>query len=307
MQTLRACTGGYEKIVRQVSSIPAWTQRALPSAGNPQARPHGRAWMHGDRPVKNSAGTIYLVVGCVRAGIPSQSVYQSTFGDLDFSRAVTVPDTDLNALPAGPLAAGHPLRRAGSLLESGGVVRWVTYHGGALGIPSEATIASYCRPWSDLVASSGEFAFHSEQWVLQATAASCLRGNDYPYAGSSMSGADPWNFYNRQCTSFSAWRLNQEGTEFHNYFRGPHWGDAHNWDNAARSAGVVVNGTARRGAIAQWEAGAYGASGAGHVAFVAAVHNDGTITIEEYNWSTYGGYGTRRISAAGVSNYIHFR
>lgn len=305
MQTLRACTGGYEQVVREVSSLPPWTQRTLPSAGNPQTRPHGRMWMHGDRPVKNSAGTIYLVVGCVRAGIPSQSVYQSTFGDLDWSRAVSVPDTDLNALPEGPLATGHPLRRAGTLLNSGWV-KWVTYHGGSLGVPDAATMDSYCRPWADLVNSDAEHGAYTQDGIRQP-GSGCLRGNDYPYAGSSMSGADPWNFYNRQCTSFAAWRVNQNGTEFHNYFGGPRWGDAHNWDNAARSIGMTVNLTPKRGAVAQWEAGAYGASSAGHVAYVAAVHNDGTVTIEEYNWSTYGGYGTRRISATSVSNYIHFR
>lgn len=307
-QTLRACTGGYESIVRVVSSIPGWPVRALPSAGNPQTRPHGRAWMHGDKPIQSTAGgAVYLLVGCVRAGIPSQTVYQQTFGDTDWTRVVKVSDADLNAFPEGPLAQGHPLRRAGTLVEKTGPVRWVTYHGGSLGVPDPVTMDSYCRPWADLVDEAGDFSFYSESWMLQQAGAGCLRGNEYPYVGSSMSGVDAWNFYNRQCTSFAAWRANQDGTEFHNYYRGPRWSDAHNWNDAATAAGVTVNKTPRRGAVAQWEAGAYGASSAGHVAYVAAVHNDGYITIEEYNWSTVGGYGTRRIPASSVSNYIHFR
>ena len=307
-QTLRACTGGYEQVVRDVSFLPSWPQRTLPSAGTPTALPHGRAWVSGDRPIQSvSGGAVYLLVGCVRAGIPTPTVYQQIFGDQDWSRVVTVADADLNALPEGPLAQGYPLRRAGTLLESGGVVRWVTYHGGSSGIPSAQTMDSYCRPWSDLISSAGEYGFHAEQWTLQSATGACLRGNEYPYAGWSMSGVDPWNFYNRQCTSFAAWRLNQNGTEFHNYYGGPRWSHAYNWDDAAASAGVLVNGTPRRGAIAQWEGNAYGASSYGHVAYVAAVHNDGTITVEEYNWATAGGYGTRRISASSVSHYIHFR
>lgn len=308
MQTLRACTAGYDNAVRTVSSIPVWPVNALPSAGNPQTRPHGRAWVHGDKPIQSTAGgAVYLLVGCVRAGIPSQAVYQQTFGDTDWTRVVKVADADLKAFPEGPLAQGHPLRRAGSLVEQSGPVRWVTYHGGALGVPDPLTMDSYCRPWSDLVDEAVDFGFYAENWVLHQSVSSCTRGNEYPYAGSSMSAADPWNFYNRQCTSFSAWRLNQDGIEFHNYYRGPRWSDAHNWNDAATAAGVLVNRTPKRGAIAQWEAGAYGASSAGHVAYVAAVHNDGYITIEEYNWATVGGYGTRRIPATSVSNYIHFR
>jgi len=38
---------------------------------------------------------------------------------------------------------------------------------------------------------------------------------------------DPWQFYNRECTSFVAWRLNHDaGIAFHNMYKGHHWGDA---------------------------------------------------------------------------------
>jgi surface antigen len=307
MQTLRACTGGYENVVRGVTTLPAWPQHSLPSAGNPTTRPHGRAWIHGDRPVQASGGgAVYLLVGCVRSGIPSEAVYQATFGDLNWGRIVAVSGSDLMAFPEGPLASGVPLRRAGTLLNDGWV-KWVTYHGGSLGVPDPATMDAYCRPWSDLINSASEHGAYADQWTRQGTSASCLRGNDYPFPTSNMNGVDPWNYYNRQCTSFAAWRLNQEGTEFHNMFRGYHFSNANTWDDAARSAGLPVNGTPKRGAVAQWEAGAFGASSAGHVAIVSAVHNDGTVTVEEYNWAVYGGYGTRRINAANVSNYIHFR
>jgi surface antigen len=48
--------------------------------------------------------------------------------------------------------------------------------------------------------------------------------------------------------------------------------------------------------------------GYGHVAYVSAVYDDGSILIEEYNWSAYS-YGTRRLYPGGgywPSNFINF-
>jgi surface antigen len=306
-QTLRACTAGRELRVRQVSYLPSWSRQTLPSAGDPSRRPHGRVWMHGDRPVQGSNGTVWLVEGCVKSGIPSADVYSAIFNG-DWSRIVAAADADLNALPTGPIAQPIPLRRAGTLLESNGTITWVTYHGGSLGVPDPATMDSYCRPWSDMISGSAEYNAYPLQATLQPGLSSgCLRGNDYPYVNSAMGYADAWSFITRNCTSFAAWRLNQDGIEFWNYYGGPHWGNADNWDDAARSLqssnpnlGVRVDKTPKRGAIAQWNSN--------HVAFVAAVHNDGYITIEEYNNPAGSGlYNSRRIPASNVDNYIHFR
>lgn len=305
-QTLEACTGNRPAVVREVASLPNWPGVALPSAGDPKRRPHGNVWMFGDRPIQSDAGgAAYALVGCVRSGIPDPATYQALYGDQNWGRIQVIPDAVFRQLPDGPLAQAVPLRRAGTLVEYGGPVRWVTYHGGSLGVPDPATMDAYCRPWSDLFSSAAEFNAYPQQAVLQAPGSGCLRGNDYPYASASTSGVDPWNYYYRQCTSFAAWRLNQHGFEFHNRYLGQHWGNANSWDDAARAAGVPVNKTAKYGAIAQWE-GASWNGGYGHVAFVAAVHNDGTITIEEYNYSAYA-YSSRKISASSVNNYIHLR
>ena len=102
--------------------------------------------------------------------------------------------------------------------------------------------------------------------------------DDYPYRGAT-SGVDRWNFYKGQCTSFAAWRVNHNlGLAFHNYYKGQHWGNAHNWDNAARAAGIPVSGTPRVGDIAVRNSGTWG-----HVAYVAKVNSDGTFMVEEYN------------------------
>src|SRR4051794_17738776 len=57
--------------------------------------------------------------------------------------------------------------------------------------------------------------------------------NDYP---SNLANAaqdsiiDPWNFYNRECTSFVAWRMNNDnGLAFTNNMGGGHWGNALEW------------------------------------------------------------------------------
>jgi surface antigen len=102
--------------------------------------------------------------------------------------------------------------------------------------------------------------------------------DDYPYRGAT-SGVDRWNFYKGQCTSFAAWRANHNlGVPFHNYYKGVHWGNATNWDNAARAAGIPVHSTPRVGDIAVRDSGTWG-----HVAYVAKVNADGSFMVEEYN------------------------
>ena len=45
--------------------------------------------------------------------------------------------------------------------------------------------------------------------------------------------------------------------------------------------------------MAQWNQNEGGAGSNGHVAIVTAVNSNGTVNIEEYNYATKGGYGTR--------------
>jgi surface antigen/uncharacterized protein YraI len=124
--------------------------------------------------------------------------------------------------------------------------------------------------------------------------------DDYPYKGQR--GIDPWRFYKSTCTSFVAWRVNHNlGRKFWNFTGGVAWGDATNWDSAARAAGFRVDEHPTVGSIAQWRAGDAG-SWSGHVAFVYAVNPDGSVQIEEYNSATPYGYGKRTVRAP---RYIH--
>jgi surface antigen len=126
-----------------------------------------------------------------------------------------------------------------------------------------------------------------------------LRGDDYPYRNSPMDQVDRWDFYTRECTSFAAWRLNQDGVAFTDHYKGVLWGDASHWDDAARSVGVTVNHTPQAGAIAEYESD--------HVAYVARSNGDGTIVIEDYNSNYDGRYDSRTVSVSRVSSFIHFR
>jgi surface antigen len=120
---------------------------------------------------------------------------------------------------------------------------------------------------------------------------------------------DPWQFYNRECTSWVAWRLNSENqVAFNDYWRGAHWGNASNWKNAAKSLDIPVDNNPTRGAVAWWSAGSAGSS-RGHVAWVQTV-SDNAITIEEYNYLHAGMYDTRTITSSSSmwpSGFIHIK
>lgn len=142
--------------------------------------------------------------------------------------------------------------------------------------------------------------------LLSVTAANAS-GDDYPYRAATTSASDPWGFTERQCVSFTAWRLYQHGHAIRN--SGQQWGNASNWDDAARALGKVVTTRAKVGAVAQWnsyerstfytstgtgtlQAGAYG-----HVAYVTAVYADGSVRIEQYNMSGNRSFSAMRVKA----------
>ena len=127
--------------------------------------------------------------------------------------------------------------------------------------------------------------------------------DDYPDRlknAAQDSLVDPWSFYNRECTSFVAWRLNHDaGIAFTNWYDGYHWGDAAIWKTAALNSGVLVDDNPRVGAVAWWAKGSPGSS-RGHVAWVMSVGSS-SITIEEYNYLHAGKYDQRTISTTSSS------
>lgn len=104
--------------------------------------------------------------------------------------------------------------------------------------------------------------------------------------------SDPWRYALRNCTSYVAWRVHsQHGLAI------PGWGNATNWDNAARRAGYGVDTSPRAGDIAVWE-GQYG-----HVAYVVEVNTDQTVNVEQYNIAGNGQFS--RQARVRAHSYIH--
>ena len=61
---------------------------------------------------------------------------------------------------------------------------------------------------------------------------------------------------------------------------GVQWGDAGQWVGAAEAVGISVTSSPAVGSVAWTDVG----SALGHVAWVANVHSDGTIDVEEYDY-----------------------
>jgi peptidoglycan DL-endopeptidase CwlO len=121
----------------------------------------------------------------------------------------------------------------------------------------------------------------------------------YPWANVYFPNmlVDPWGMYKRQCVSYTAWKVASTGRHM------PYWGgrgNANNWDDNARAAGIPVDGTPRIGDVGVSNAGVYG-----HVVYVEAVHGDGTITVSQYNAGWDGRYSVVRRGIGGLV-FIHF-
>ena len=163
------------------------------------------------------------------------------------------------------------------------------------------------RPW---VARLGVLLLTGSILSLPAGVAATPGTDDYPgrlKIAAQDALVDPWLFYNRECTSFVAWRLNNDnGVAFHNYYLGVHWGDASNWralrsrpaswstpcPSVVRLRGGLPGQRDRRAAM--WPG--------------SRARRASSIKIEEYNYLSRGRYDTRTIqrsSSLWPSAFIH--
>lgn len=76
-------------------------------------------------------------------------------------------------------------------------------------------------------------------------------------------------------------------------------GNANTWVSQASAQGYSTGRTPRVGAVAYQPA-----SSLGHVAYVEAVHADGTVTVSEMNWRGWNTLSQRRV-AASTFTYIY--
>lgn len=129
------------------------------------------------------------------------------------------------------------------------------------------------------------------------------RGGGYPSYWADPpkdSMLDDWLMYNRECVSYTAFRIGSSGR-----YQPTGFGNANQWDDNARSRGVPVDSNPRRGDVAVWNVGYYG-----HVMYVESVLGNGDLVISEYNFDFTGRYSLRTISKGTWQSqglvFIHF-
>jgi len=140
--------------------------------------------------------------------------------------------------------------------------------------------------------------------TLPGRAEATIGVDDYPnFADGSV---DPWRFIAGYCTSFVAWRLNNDNhLAFTNGMGGGWFGNATNWGDNARALGYRVDTTPAVGAVAQWTGADMPTSGGmGHVSWVKQVNSDGSVVVEEYNYYQRFTYDQR---ITGAPHYIHLQ
>lgn len=109
---------------------------------------------------------------------------------------------------------------------------------------------------------------------------------------------DSWGMYNRECVSYTAWKVYQSGRYM------PYWGgrgNANQWPSSAATDGIATGSTPKAGAVAISMSGPYG-----HAMYVEAVINGGsTIYVSQYNYGWAGEYSEMTLPASGLV-YIYF-
>lgn len=142
----------------------------------------------------------------------------------------------------------------------------------------------------------------------QAAANAQLGGNVVPgdpnrggypnawYNAPQDSLVDNWGMYNRECVSYTAWKVHQN-TGHMSYWGGR--GNANQWPAAAQSEGIATGSTPRVHSVAISMSGAYG-----HAMWVEAV-NGNTIYVSQMNYDLAGHYSEMSLSASGLI-FIYF-
>jgi surface antigen len=107
---------------------------------------------------------------------------------------------------------------------------------------------------------------------------------------------DNWGMYNRECVSYTAWKVYQT------FGYMPYWGgvgNANQWPGDAVRAGIPIGTTPRAHSVAIWNVGAFG-----HAMWVEAVSGN-TIYVSQFNYDFTGHYSEMSISASGLT-FIYF-
>ena len=117
---------------------------------------------------------------------------------------------------------------------------------------------------------------------------------------------DYWGMYNRECVSYTAFKVHQDFLAGRNNRDMPYWGgigNANQWDDNARAYNIPVDGNPSPGSIAVSNSGAYG-----HVMYVEQVdtiNGQQAIYVSQYNAGWDGQYSEGWRYTTGLV-FIHF-
>lgn len=135
-------------------------------------------------------------------------------------------------------------------------------------------------------------------------------GGGYPsrWATSPQDSlVDSWGMYNRECVSYTAFRVANSGRFMPSNWVGwigprsyDYKGNARNWPNNARAIGILVDRSPRVGDVAISDDGYFG-----HAMYVEAVYANGLIKVSQYNFNVRGEYSEMYIFTSGLQ-FIHF-
>lgn len=135
----------------------------------------------------------------------------------------------------------------------------------------------------------------------------------YPWAGVrypcwSAGCADPWQLYYRECVSYVAWRLSDQGYGVRSFSGQGHayqWpSTTYSWRNLADPIVVNQSSSPAKGNAAVFPAGVNGAAWTGHVMYVEEVYASGVILISEYNWDGAGSFSRRELQPHEYSGAV---
>lgn len=154
-----------------------------------------------------------------------------------------------------------------------------------------------------------EQARYISRYQIGGTTAGNPNHGGYPDAWNNApqdSILDSWGMFNRECVSYTAFKVHQDylaGRDSHDM---PYWGgvgDAKDWPGNARAAGIPVDSNPAVGSIAISTAGTWGHSM--YVEKVGSMNGQSAIYVSQYNTDFTGHYSEGWRYTTGLV-FIHF-
>lgn len=121
--------------------------------------------------------------------------------------------------------------------------------------------------------------------------------------------SDNWGLYNRECVSYTAFKVHEDYLLGINTRDMPYWGgvgNAYQWIYDAENAGIPVDQTPTEHSIAIRPINSNYWGDVGHAMYVESVNSDGTINVSQYNADLQGNYSTVSHRSTAGLYFLHF-